>query len=173
MCHLCCRRCSQAYTDQTPCYYNGALFTSALAEFFVAQIQQEAENIPEILVHIDMTTSHSSCTICWPDVNLLFHLIPKLLCWIDIWECGGLLLTVNSVSCSIWDDLSFVIWHNILLEAAIRGWVISSHKGTDTVSKNTAVGSSRPLNTNAQLLLRGLKCARKIFPIHLQHHYDL
>ncbi len=62
----------------------------------------------------------------------------------------------------VWDDLSFVTWCIILLEVAIRRWIHCSHKGMYMVSNNTQVGCGG-LN-NAQLALRGLKCAKKISP---------
>ncbi len=60
----------------------------------------------------------------------------------------------------VWDDLSFVTWCVILLEVAIRRWVYCSHKGMDMISNNTQLGCGG-LN-NAQLVLSGPKCAKKI-----------
>ncbi len=64
----------------------------------------------------------------------------------------------------VWDDLSFVTWCIILQEVAIRRWVHCSHKGMDMVSNNTP-GRLWRLN-DAQLVLRGPKCAKKISPTH-------
>ncbi len=66
----------------------------------------------------------------------------------------------------VWDDLSFVTWCIILLEVSIRRWVHCSHKGTDMVSNNRLWR----LN-DAQLVLRGPKCAKKISPTPLHHHH--
>lgn len=39
-----------------------------------------------------------------------------------------------------WDDLHFVNWCIILLEAGIRSWVHCGHKDMDMMSNNTQVG---------------------------------
>ncbi len=67
----------------------------------------------------------------------------------------------------VWDDLSFVTWCIILLEVAIKRWMHFSHKGMDMVSNNTQVSCG--LN-DAQLVLRGPKCAKKTSPTPLHHH---
>lgn len=41
---------------------------------------------------------------------------------------------------TICNDLSFVTWCTILLEAAVIRWVHSGHKGIDMVGKNTKLG---------------------------------
>ncbi len=69
----------------------------------------------------------------------------------------------------VWDYLMFVIWCIIQLEVAIRRWVHCSHKGMDMVSNNTQVAWC--LN-DAQLVLRGPKCAKNIFPTLLYHHHQ-
>jgi len=68
----------------------------------------------------------------------------------------------------VWDDLSFVTWYVILLKVAIRRWVHCGHKGVDMVSKQY-LGRLWHLN-NAQLALRGPKCAKNISstPLHQQ-----
>ncbi len=70
----------------------------------------------------------------------------------------------------VWDDLSFVTWCIILLEVAIRRWVHCSHEGMDMVSKQHS-GRLWRLN-NAQLVLRGPKCAKKISTTPLHHHHQ-
>ncbi len=67
----------------------------------------------------------------------------------------------------VWEDLSFVKWCIILLEVFIRRWVHCSHKGMDMAINNTR--RLWCLN-NAQFVLRGPKCAKKIFPTPLHHH---
>ncbi len=67
----------------------------------------------------------------------------------------------------VWDDLSFVTGCIILMEVAIKRWVHCSHKGMDMVSNNTQVSCG--LN-DAQLVLRGPKCAKKTSPTPLHHH---
>jgi len=74
-------------------------------------------------------------------------------------DCGGHFSTVNSLSCS---GNQFKM---ILLEVAIRGWV---HGGQKRDGHGQKQCSGRPWHlNNAQLALRGLKCAKKTSP----HHY--
>jgi len=61
-----------------------------------------------------------------------------------------------------------VTWCIILLEIAIREWVHGGHKGMGMVRNNAQVGR---LN-DAQLALRGLKCAKKTSPTPLHHHHQ-
>ncbi len=69
----------------------------------------------------------------------------------------------------VWDDLSFVTWCIILLEVAsedgctvvIKGWTWSA----------TILSRLWRLN-DAQLVLRGPKCANKISPTPLRHHHQ-
>ncbi len=69
----------------------------------------------------------------------------------------------------VWDDLSFVTWCIILLEVALRRWVHCSHKGM-SIGQQQYSGRLWSLN-NAQLVLRGPKCVKKISPtpLHLHH----
>ncbi len=67
----------------------------------------------------------------------------------------------------VWHDLSFVTWCIILLEVAIRRWVHCSHKGMNGQQQYS--GSLWCLN-NAQLVLKGPKCTKKISSTPLHHH---
>ncbi len=88
-------------------------------------------------------------------------------------DCGGHLSKVNSLSCSRtslrWFEL--VTWCIILLEVAIRRWAHCSHK-KDGYGQQQYSGGLWHLN-NAQLVLRGPKCAKKISPTPLHHHQQL
>ncbi len=109
--------------------------------------------------------------ICWlhiHDVNLLFHHIPNTLYWIEIWwlwrpfKYNELIVMFKK---PVWDDLSFLTWHVILLEVATTRWVHYGHKGRDMVSINT---QGRPWHLNDAQLVP--KCAKKISPTTLHHH---
>ncbi len=82
-------------------------------------------------------------------------------------DCGGHLSKVNSLSCSRnQSEMIWPLWHGALsCWKYIRRWVHCSHKGKDMVSNNTQVGCG-----DAQLVLRGPKCAKKISPTPLHHH---
>ncbi len=82
-------------------------------------------------------------------------------------DCGGHLSKVNSLSCSR-NQLSFVTWCIILLDVAIGRWVHCSHKGTAEGQQQYS-GRLWCLN-DAQLVLRGPKCAKKIITTPLHHH---
>ncbi len=75
-------------------------------------------------------------------------------------DCGGHLSKVNSLSCSRnQSEMIWALWHGALsCWKYIRRWVHCSHEGMD-------ISRLWRLN-NAQLVLRGPKCAKKIF-----HHY--
>ncbi len=66
----------------------------------------------------------------------------------------------------VWDDLNFVTWCIILLEASEDGY--TSHKGH---GQQQYSGRLWRLN-DAQLVLRGPKCAKKIYPTPLHHHHQ-
>ncbi len=68
----------------------------------------------------------------------------------------------------VWDNLSFVTWCIILLEVAIRRRAHCSHK-KDGYCQQQYSGRLWHLN-NAQLVLKGPKCAKKISPTPLHHH---
>lgn len=64
------------------------LLTSEVALFFVAQTQQGAGDIhSEFLVNIDMIITHllQFCQQHIHDLNPLFHRIPKVRYWTEIW----------------------------------------------------------------------------------------
>ncbi len=84
-------------------------------------------------------------------------------------DCGGRLSKVNSLSCSRnQSEIIWPLWHGALsCWKYIRRWVHCSHKGMDMVSNNTQVGCG-----DAQLVLRGPKCAKKISPTSLHHHHQ-
>ena len=93
--------------------------------------------------HESITQLLQICRLHIHDANLPFHHIPKVFYWIEIWwlwrplEYSELIVMFKK---PVWDDLSFVTWHVILLEVAIRRWVHCGHKGMDIVSNNTQVG---------------------------------
>ncbi len=70
----------------------------------------------------------------------------------------------------VWDDLSFVTWCIILLEVAIRRWIHCSHK-RDGHSQQQYSGRLWCLK-DAQLVLRGQNCGKKISPTPLHHHHQ-
>ncbi len=67
----------------------------------------------------------------------------------------------------VWDDLSFVTWCIILLEVASEDGYTVVIKGWH--DQQQYAGRLWCLN-KAQLVLRGPKCAKKIFPITPLHH---
>ncbi len=68
----------------------------------------------------------------------------------------------------VWDDLSFVSWCSILLEVSIRRWYTVVMKGW---TWSATILRLWRLN-DAQLVLRGPKCAKKISPTPLHHHHQ-
>lgn len=68
----------------------------------------------ESLVHIDIITSH----------NLPFHLIPKVLYWIELWwlwksfECSELAVMFKK---QVWDYLNFLTWSVKMATLVIKG----------------------------------------------------
>ena len=57
------------------------------------------------------------------------------------WKPSAEILSVIVMSKKpVWDDLSFVTWHIILLEVAIWRWVHCGHKAMDMINNNTQVG---------------------------------
>lgn len=99
-----------------------------------------------ILVHPDKIVS--DCLHIY-DVNLPFHHITKVLCWIEIrrpqrlFEYNDLAVTLKKI---VSDDLSFVTRHNII----IRKWVHCDHKYSGRLWR---------LN-DVQLLQSGSKCKK-------------
>ncbi len=86
-------------------------------------------------------------------------------------DCGDYLSKVNSLSCSRnQSEMIWALWRCIiLLEVAIRKWVHCIQKGMDMVSNNTQVSCGV---NNAQLVLRGPKCAKNISLTPLHHHHQ-
>lgn len=78
-----------------------------------------------------------------PNANLPFRQIPKVLYWIEIkwlWRSFEYSKLTDMFQKPAWDDMNFVTWCVILLEAAIGKWRLRGHKDMDTVSNNTQVG---------------------------------
>ncbi len=133
------------------------------------------KNSSEMLVHIDIIASRS----CWKFVGCtsmmwISRSTTSQRCSIGLrsGDCGGHLSKVNSLSCSrnqsemIW---ALWTWCIILLKVAMRIKgikVIKAWHGRQQYS-----GRLWRLN-NAQLVLRGPKCAKKISPTPLHHHHQ-
>ena len=95
------------------------------------------------------------------DKNLQFHLISKVLYWIEIWWLWRPLKYNERIFMfkkPSWDHLSCVTWCSILLEM-----LHLVHKGMNAISNSTAV-----LN-NTKLVSSDPQCAKKITPTSL--HY--
>ncbi len=86
-------------------------------------------------------------------------------------DCGGHLSKVNSLSGSRnQSEMIWALWHGALsCWKYIRRCVHCSYKGMDMVHQYS--GQLWCLN-DAQLVLRGLKCAKKISPTPLHHHHQ-
>ncbi len=128
----------------------------------------------EILVHIDMIASHSCCRFVGCTCMIwISRSTTSQMCSIGLrsGDCGGHLSKVNSLSCSRnQSEMIWALWRCIiLLEVAsedgytvvIKGW-----HGQQQYS-----GRLWRLN-DAQLVLRGSKCAKKISPTPLHHYHQ-
>ncbi len=87
-------------------------------------------------------------------------------------DCGDHLSKVNTLSCSRnQSEIIWALWHGALsCWSSIRRWVYCSHKGMNMISNNTQVGCG--VFNDAQLVLRGQKCAKKLSPASLHHHHQ-
>ncbi len=84
-------------------------------------------------------------------------------------DCGGHLSKVNSLSCSRnQSEMIWALWHvHYPAGSSIRRWVHCSQR--DGHGQQQYSGRLWCLN-NAQLVLRGSKCPKKISPTPLHHH---
>lgn len=62
---------------------------------------------------------------------------------------------------TVWDDFSFMIRCVMLVQATITRWVHCGHDGMNSGCLN-----------NVPFALRGPRCAKKMSPIPLHHHYQ-
>lgn len=97
-----------------------------------------------------MIASHRCCRfVGCTSMMLLFHHIPKVLCWIEIWWQ--------------WRALEYSELCIILLEVGIRRWgtlVIMGWSWSATILRQAVVFN------HTQLVLRAPKCAKKYPPQH-------
>ncbi len=95
----------------------------------------------DISLHIYMTASRSCCRfVGCTSMMWISRSFTSQRCSTEIWtlwrpfEFSELHVMFKK---PVWDDLSFVTWCVVLLEASITRWEYSGHKGIDVVSRNT------------------------------------
>ncbi len=142
----------------------------------MVKIQQGVGNIPQrfwsILtwkhhaVAADLSAAHPWCKSLVPPhpkgALLDWDLVTVEAIWVKWTHCH-----VQETSLR-WFELCDMVHYPAV--SSIRRWVNWSHKGMDMVSKQHS-GRLWRLN-DAQLVLRGLKCAKKVSPTPLHHHHQ-